>query len=341
TPETKITEQRLRLEERTGRQLPDLNSWFVVTAPKSGVEGLLRDLNALSSVEIAQARPIPVSPSEPLASHQRYRNPSTSVLGGGVDADYANAQTGGKGDGITVTDIEVQSTVAPSYGAQALAAGDDHSLMVAWTPTLGQVWAWGDNSQGQLGLGNTTNKKVPSQVPGLSDVTSVSAGNDYSVALKTDGTVWAWGDNSQGQLGNGTLTDSKVPVQVAGIYNAVGISAGPGHALAVLSDGTVRAWGDNSQGQLGYAGSDSPVAITVPSLTGVSAGPGGVAAGGAHSVALLSNGTVKAWGDNAQGQLGDGTTTDHTTPAAVTGLTGVGQVSGRGDHVLALLSGGT
>ncbi|MEV4094789.1 S8 family serine peptidase [Streptosporangium saharense] len=341
TPETKITEQRLQLEKRTGRQLPDLNSWFVVTAPKSGVEGLLRDLNALPSVEIAQARPVPVSPSEPLASHQRYRNASSSVLGGGVDADYANAQTGGKGDGITVTDIEVQSVVAPSYGAQALAAGDDHSLMVAWTPTLGQVWAWGDNSQGQLGLGNTTNKKVPSQVPGLSDVTSVSAGNDYSVALKTDGTVWAWGDNSQGQLGNGTLTDSKVPVQVAGIYNAVGISAGPGHALAVLSDGTVRAWGDNSQGQLGYAGSDSPVAITVPSLTGVSAGPGGVAAGGAHSVALLSNGTVKAWGDNAQGQLGDGTTTDHTTPAAVTGLTGVSQVSSRGDHVLALLTGGT
>ncbi|MFD0885533.1 RCC1 domain-containing protein, partial [Streptosporangium algeriense] len=291
--ETKITQQRLQLEKKTGRQLPDLNSWFVVTAPKSGVEGLLKDLNALPSVEIAQARPNLASPTEPLASHQRYRNAATSVSGGGVDADYANAQTGGKGDGITVTDIEVQSAVIPSYGAQTIAAGEDHSMMVSWSPTLGQVWAWGDNSQGQLGNGTTTAKHVPSQVPGLTDVSSVSAGAGYSLALKTDGTVWAWGDNSQGQLGNGTLTDSTVPVQVAGIYNAVGISAGIGHSLAVLSDGTVRAWGDNSLGQLGYAGSDSPVAIAVPGLTGVAAGPNTVAAGGVHSLALMSNGTVK------------------------------------------------
>ncbi|MFI7538357.1 S8 family serine peptidase [Streptosporangium sp. NPDC049376] len=341
TSETKTTERRLQLEKKTGRQLPDLNSWFVVTAPKSGVEGLLKDLNALPSVEIAQARPNLVSPTEPLASHQKYRNATGSPAGGGVDADYANAQTGGKGDGITVTDIEVQSPVIPSYGAQTIAAGEDHSLMVSWSPTLGQVWAWGDNSQGQLGLGNTTAKTVPSQVPGLTDISSVSAGAAYSLALKSDGTVWAWGDNSQGQLGNGTLTDSTVPVQVAGIYNAVGISAGIGHSLAVLSDGTVRAWGDNSQGQLGYAGSDSPVAIAVPGLTGVAAGPGTIAAGGVHSLALMANGTVKAWGNNGAGQLGDGTTTNHTTPATVTGLTNVGQVSSRGDHNLALITGGT
>ncbi|MEV4095937.1 S8 family serine peptidase [Streptosporangium saharense] len=342
TPETKITEQRLQLEKRTGRQLPDLNSWFVVTAPRSGVEGLLRDLNALPSVEIAQARLPLAAPTEPLRTHQKYLNPATSVLGGGVDADYAHTQTGGKGDGITVTDIEYQSSIIPQYGAQTVSAGANHSLMVAWGAALGgEAWSWGDNGQGQLGMGDTTTRKVPARIPSLSHVLTVSAGNDYSVALKDDGTVWTWGDNSQGQLGNGTLTDSKVPVQVAGIYNAVAISAGPGHVLAVLSDGTVRAWGDNSQGQLGYGGSDSPVAITVPSLTGVFTGAGSVAAGTAHSVALLADGTVKAWGDNSQGQLGDGTTVDHITPAAVTGLTDVTQVSGRGDHVLALISGGT
>ncbi|MEV8636681.1 S8 family serine peptidase [Streptosporangium sp. NPDC051023] len=340
TPETKVTQQRLQLEKSTGRELPDLNSWFVVTVPQ-GIEALLSDLNALPSVEIAQARPIPAAPTEPLRTHQKYRNATGSVQGGGLDADYANAQPGGKGDGITVTDIEVQSTVTPLYGPQTIAAGNDHSLMVTWTPVLGEVWASGDNAQGQLGIGNTTTKKVPVRVPGLSGVAAVSAGNGYSVALKSDGTVWTWGDNSQGQLGNGTLTDSSVPVQVAGIYNAVGVSAGPGHVLAVLSNGTVRAWGDNSQSQLGYAGSDSPIAITVPGLTGVSTGPGSVAAGAAHSVVVLANGTVKAWGDNSQGQLGDGTTTDRISPVAVPGLTGVGQVSSRGEHVLALVSGGT
>ncbi|WP_271219033.1 S8 family serine peptidase [Streptosporangium carneum] len=340
TPETKVTQQRLQLEKRVGRELPDLNSWFVVTVPK-GIESLLSDLNALPSVEIAQAKPILTSPTEPLSSHQKYRNAANSVQGGGVDADYANAQPGGKGDGITVTDIEVQSVVTPLYGQQTVAAGDDHSLLVSWAPTFGQVWSWGDNAQGQLGLGHTTTKKVPVAVPGLTGVTAVSAGNAFSVAMKNDGTVWAWGDNSQGQLGNGTLTDSSVPVQVAGIYNAVGVSAGAGHALAVLADGTVRAWGDNSQGQLGYAGTDSPVAIAVPGLTGVSATLGTVAAGTAHSVAVLSTGTVKAWGDNSQGQLGDGTTTDRISPVAVSGLTGVSQVSSRADHVLALISGGT
>ncbi|MFC3979438.1 RCC1 domain-containing protein [Streptosporangium jomthongense] len=336
--ETKTTEQRLQLERKTGRQLPDLNSWFVVTAPKSGVEGLLKDLNALPSVEIAQAKPNVRSFSEPLRPHQKYLNSATSVSGGGVDAEYAHTQTGGKGDGITVTDIEVQSTIIPAYGGQTISAGDDHSLML---DSLGHVWAWGDNSQGQLGTGDTAARKIPVQVPGLNNFMSVAAGNDFSVARKSDGTVWAWGDNSQGQLGNGTLTDSSVPVQVAGIYNAASISVGPNHALAVLTDGTVRAWGDNSQGQLGYAGSASPVAIAVPGLTGVITSTGGIAAGYGHSVALINDGTVKAWGGNGTGQLGDGTTTNRTAPAAVTGLTDVRLISSRGYHTLAVLNDGT
>ncbi|MEV7010047.1 S8 family serine peptidase [Streptosporangium sp. NPDC051022] len=340
TPETKVTERRLQLEKRVGRELPDLNSWFVVTVPKD-IESLLNDLNALPSVEIAQARPIAASPTEPLRTHQRYRNAVGSVQGSGVDADYANAQTGGKGDGITVTDIEVSSTVTPLYGPQTLAAGNDHSLMVSWTPVLGEVWAWGDNAQGQLGIGNTTTKKVPVRVPGLTNVAAVSAGNGFSVALKSDGTVWTWGDNTHGQLGNGTTTDSSVPVQVAGIFNAVGVSAGAGHVLAVLSDGTVRAWGDNSKRQLGYGTGDSAIAITVPGLTGVSTGSRSVAAGTGHSVVLLAGGTLKAWGDNSQGQLGDGTTTNRLSPVAVPGLTGVSQISSRADHVLALMTGGT
>ncbi|MEV8632540.1 S8 family serine peptidase [Streptosporangium sp. NPDC051023] len=340
-PETKVTQQRVQLEKKTGRELPDLNSWFVVTVPE-GIESLLGDLNALPSVEIAQAKPILASPTEPLSSNQTYRNPAVSILGGGVDADYANAQPGGKGDGITVTDLEVQSSLVPSYGAQTISAGDDHSLMLAWGGSgAGEVWAWGDNAQGQLGIGNTTTKKVPVRIPTLTGISAVSAGNGFSVALKSDGTVWAWGDNSQGQLGNGTTVDSTTPVQVTGITNAVGVSAGAGHVLAVLSNGTVKAWGDNSQRQLGYGTADSSTATLVPSLTGVSTAVGSVAAGTAHSVALLSGGTVKTWGDNSQGQLGNGSTVDSPTPVTAFGLSGVTQVSSRADHVLALISGGT
>ncbi|MCG5215869.1 RCC1 domain-containing protein [Streptosporangium soli] len=340
-PEERVAREGTRLEERASRDLPDLNSWFRVTL-SDGIEGLLRDLNALSSVEIAQAEPIPVEPVEPLQVHQRYRNPVGSAQGTGVDADYANAQPGGMGDGIKVTDIEAQpSVLAGNSSVGAFSAGADHSLMVAASnPSSGAVWAWGGNSQGQLGNGATTGSPVPLAVPGLTAVRYVSAGDAYSVVVKTDGTVWAWGDNSQGQLGNGTTTDSPVPVQVPGITGAQWVSAGDdGHVLAVLSDGTVRAWGDNSQGQLGNGTTtDSPSPVTVPGLTGVSVTAGTAAAGSGHSVVVLADGTVRAWGDNGQGQLGDGSTTSSPSPVTVPGLSGVREVSGRGDHVLALLT---
>ncbi len=78
----------------------------------------------------------------------------------------------------------------------------------------GTVWAWGDNSNGQLGNGTTTGSSVPLQVNGLSGVVGVAAGRDDSIVMKTDSTLWAWGNNSNGQLGNGTTTDRWTPVQL-------------------------------------------------------------------------------------------------------------------------------
>ncbi|HEX2312108.1 MAG TPA: hypothetical protein VHJ17_00105 [Thermomonospora sp.] len=345
-PEKVIAQEQARLEKRAGRELPDPSSWYVITVPR-GIESLLRDLNALPFVEIAQARPVTRAPAEPLRDAQRYRNAVGSPAGTGVDADAANGLPGGKGDGITVTDVEAgdAETFYPATTPGAVAAGRDHTVVLTRTEgTQGynQVWTSGDNSEGQLGVGGSSDSDVLVWLRSLTHVKAVDAAGDYTVAVKLDGTVWAWGDNSQGQLGTGNTTDSPVPVQVPGITTAVSVSAGSdGHVLAVLSDGTVKAWGANNNGQLGD-GSTTPRTspVTVSGLTGVSTQVGAVAAGFGHSLAVLADGTVRAWGNNSGGQLGTGNTTSTNVPVPVPGLAGVAQISSKGLHSLARLSNG-
>ncbi len=170
------------------------------------------------------------------------------------------------------------------------------------------------------------------------------------------------GENSLGQLGDGTETgpstcsyighDSEVsrpcsatPVALSGLSGVTAISAGGSHTLALLSDGTVMAWGANGSGQLGNGSTkNSHVPVAVSGLSGVSAiaAAQGVGAGaGSHSLALLGNGTVMAWGSNNEGQLGDGSTTSSTVPVPVSGLSGAAAVAAGEQSSVALLGDGT
>ncbi len=131
--------------------------------------------------------------------------------------------------------------------------------------------------------------------------------------------LYSWGYNLDGQLGNGNTTTETTPVKVslpAGV-TATAAAAGGDHSLAIGSDGKLYAWGNNAEGQLGDGtthNSSTPVVVSMPA--GVTATA--VAAGQDHSVALGSNGSVYDWGDNAFGELGNGTTNDATTPVKVT-----------------------
>ena len=205
----------------------------------------------------------------------------------------------------------------------------------------GTVWAWGHNSEGQLGDGTDKNDRTsPVQVKGLSSsVTAISIGSYHTVALMNDGTVWTWGANVSGQLGDGTIFQGRTtPGRVPGPSGITAISAGLFHAMALANDGTVWAWGANGRGQLGD-GNTSPhiTARRIQGLSGVTA----ISTGSSHTVALKSDGSVWAWGDNSHGQLGDGTTTQRTAPVQVQGLSGVAAIAVEGEHTVALKNDGS
>jgi alpha-tubulin suppressor-like RCC1 family protein len=157
-------------------------------------------------------------------------------------------------------------------------------------------------------------------VVGLSSgVVAVGSGNSHTCALTSAGSIKCWGNNSFGQLGNGSRTSSTVPVDVIGLGgDAVALSVGTGHACALNRAGGVQCWGYNFAGGLGngsFTDSDMPVGVT-----GLDAGVISVSAGGAFTCALTSAGSVKCWGPNGFGQLGNGSTADSAVPVDVTGL---------------------
>ena len=233
------------------------------------------------------------------------------------------------GDGTTIsrtTPVQVNGL----SGIVALGAGGDHSLGVK---SDGSVWAWGYNLLGQLGDGTTTDRLTPVRVSGLSGVVAVAAGANHSLALKSDGSVWAWGSNGWGQLGV-TGTDRPTPVQVSGLSGVVAVDADSVNSLALKSDGSVWAWGSNLYGQLGDGSTTSSRSMPVQ-VSGLS-GAVAVSAGYYHSLALKSDGTLWAWGDNDTGQLGDGGSVSRSRPVRVLGLQGAAAVSAGGYSSLAV-----
>ena len=154
------------------------------------------------------------------------------------------------------------------------------------------------------------------------------------------GTPLAWGDNAFGQLGDRTTTQRNTPTQLSGFSDVQTIAGGFYHSLALKSDG-VWAWGRNDYGQLGTGtttDSNTPVQVKGPNGEGFLSGVQAIDGGFYHSLALKSDGTVWAWGSNKYRQLGDGTTTNSSTPVQVSGLSDVKAISSGGHHGLALKS---
>lgn len=171
--------------------------------------------------------------------------------------------------------------------------------------------------------------------------TAVSAGYMASCAILDTAQVRCWGWNDHGQLGDGTTDRSSEPVTVFGISNAKAVSVGDNYACALLGDGSLQCWGDNQSGQLGNGTIESSLLpVTVSGITGV------VAVSTSESYltstcAVLTDGSAWCWGDNARGQLGDGTTTQSLVPIQVPGISGAVAIATGGSHTCVLLDDST
>jgi len=250
---------------------------------------------------------------------------------------------GGNGDGNVGTEgARIQTTPVPVAvwsEVSQVSAGQGHSLALTRN---GEVLAWGRGQFGQVGDGVTQFTSAPVRVNGLPRrARSVTAGWNRSFAVLEDGTLWAWGEHSYMALG-APIVHSGLPFQVNLPGPVRSVADGQSFTLALLENGDVWAWGFDNHGQLGlesttYESAIVPQPARIPSLSGVVK----IAAGLDHSLAVMSDGTVRSWGANNAGQLGDGMTDPQRVPHPVPGLNDARDVAASTLWSLALVGDGT
>lgn len=227
------------------------------------------------------------------------------------------------------TGIITATRIGTNVGWVAVTAGAAHSVGLR---TDGSIWAWGDNQYGQIGIGSTgmIGITTPTQTYGSdTDWSAIAAGCYYTVALKNNSTGWGWGDNSVGQLGISDTSSQKIttPSSIDSNTDWSRIAAGGGtlyrdvlsnqnfrgYTIEMKTNGIIWACGQNTVGQLGLGSASIPV--RKPAKVGTASDWSMVTAGYAHTIALKSNNTIWAWGDNRYGQLGFGDTISRTVPS--------------------------
>jgi alpha-tubulin suppressor-like RCC1 family protein len=206
--------------------------------------------------------------------------------------------------------------------------------------------SWGKNTEGQLALGNTTNRSSPVQVGALTDWLEIAGGYSFALAVKTNGTLWSWGRNNTGQLGLGNTTDYSSPKQIGALttWAYVGVASNGTNmaGYAIKTDGTMWVWGSGANGRLGLddtSSRSSPVQLgALTNWLKITSG-----AYSNFAVAIKTDGTMWSWGSNNAGQLGIGLSTAYNTssPQQIGALTSWANVSIGFNFAMAIKTDGT
>ena len=266
--------------------------------------------------------------------HSTALNSEGEIWSWGDNADY---QLGDNNSTID-SSIPVQESFANTNWA-SVSAGRYHTVALNKD---GEIWSWGKNDYGQLGNSSNDNSGIPVQESTTGTWSKVVAGEYHSAAFKSDNSLYLWGANDLGQLGVGTSIDSTSPIQESTQSTSwLSISGGYGFAIGLQQDGTYWAWGTNDYGQYGN-GSASGSSLTPIQEDSSSTTWQSISAGLNHTVAIKSDNTLWSWGENSDGQLGDGTTTGSSIPVQeITGSTLWSSVSTHYNHTAAIRTDGT
>jgi alpha-tubulin suppressor-like RCC1 family protein len=260
---------------------------------------------------------------------------------------------------LGTNDLTTRSTPVTTFAGgtnwKQVSTGDFHTAAIK---TDGTLWLWGTGGSGRLGNGVTTggnNISTPvTTFAGGTNWKQVSAGFGFTAAIKTDGTLWTWGSGVSGRLGTNDTTIRSTPVTTfAGGTNWKQVSSGSSHTTAIKIDGTLWTWGSGADGQLGRP------SIGTTKLTPVTTFAGGtnwadtattepedlytLSAGGVHTAAIKTDGTLWTWGNGVSGRLGNGATTGNIITPVTTfaGGTDWKQVSSGSSHTAAIKTDGT
>jgi alpha-tubulin suppressor-like RCC1 family protein len=261
---------------------------------------------------------------------------------------WGNGTNGRLGNGTTTGSISTPvTTFAGGTNWKQVSAGGNFTAAIK---TDGTLWTWGTGTNGQLGDATLTSISTPvTTFAGGTNWKQVSSGTFHTAAIKTDGTLWTWGNGLSGRLGNATLTNRSTPVTTfAGGTDWKQVSAGSSHTAAIKTDGTLWTWGTGDSGQLGNNDSGPGSNRSTP-VTTFAGGTNWkqVSAGGAHTAAIKTDGTLWAWGLGLNGQIGNGVTgtspsIDRRTPVTTfAGGTNWKQVSAGDAHTAAIKTDGT
>lgn len=252
-------------------------------------------------------------------------------------------ESGQLGDDTTASKLNYTPVIGlGGLQAETVAAGLRHSCALT---TSRAIYCWGNNEFGQLGDGTAVAKKRATQVSGLESVSTVATGAAHTCALTSANNVRCWGDNAKGQIGDGTTDNDRLSPTAIPNLKAVALALGDAFSCTLGTDASVRCWGDNTSGQLGdgtLAAKSAPAAA----ISGLSAKA--IAAGGSFACAIVDLGaagtaddTVKCWGANGSGQLGDGTLVAKPSPTVVSGSSTVTRIFAGRAHACGIFDANT
>jgi len=292
---------------------------------------------------VTSSVPVIVSGLSGVSQLSSGREFTCALLDNGSVNCWGNGEYGELGNGDTLNS-SIPVAVSGISDATSIITGGHHACALLADRT---VKCWGNGGNGELGNDQNSDSSTPVLVSGITTATAIAASNSSSCALLASTQVQCWGAGGDGTLGDGTTDDSWTPVDVefsidgSTLTGAVQLSGDKtyGHFCVRFASGIADCWGSNFAGELGVgdSGYGQSGAVQVSEISDFAF----IAAGWANTCGQRVNGSVYCWGNNAYGQIGDGTDTYRSAPGAALDLSGITQIDPGDLHICALITGDT